>query len=53
MTATWLSKEDQDQGPRALRMGKAADNGFRQPVQVMDGNYNRQHRRALVRGGTV
>jgi catechol 2,3-dioxygenase-like lactoylglutathione lyase family enzyme len=36
---TWLSKEDQDKA-RALRLTNA-DNGFRQPVQVMDGNYNR------------
>ncbi len=36
---TWLSKEDQDKA-RALRMANAA-NGYRQPVQVMDGNYNR------------
>jgi len=36
---TWLSKEDQDKA-RALRLNNA-DKGFRQPVQVMDGNYNR------------
>ena len=36
---TWLSKDDQDKA-RALRLGNA-EKGFRQPVQVMDGNYNR------------
>ncbi|HSJ39985.1 MAG TPA: VOC family protein [Xanthobacteraceae bacterium] len=36
---TWLSKEDQDKA-RALRLANA-EKGFRQPVQVMDGNYNR------------
>ena len=36
---TWLSKDDQDKA-RALRLTNA-DKGFRQPVQVMDGNYNR------------
>ena len=36
---TWLSKEDQDKA-RSLRMANA-EKGYRQPVQVMDGNYNR------------
>jgi len=36
---TWLSKDDQDKA-RALRLANA-EKGFRQPVQVMDGNYNR------------
>ena len=34
---TWLSKEDNAKA-RALRLKNAAD-GFRRPVQVMDGNY--------------
>jgi len=34
---TWLSKEDNEKA-RALRLKNAAD-GFRRPVQVMDGNY--------------
>jgi poly(3-hydroxyalkanoate) synthetase len=33
----WLSKEDNAKA-RALRLKNAAD-GFRRPVQVMDGNY--------------
>jgi len=36
---TWLSKDDQDKA-RALRLTNA-EKGFRQPVQVLDGNYNR------------
>jgi 2,3-dihydroxybiphenyl 1,2-dioxygenase len=36
---TWLSKDDQDKA-RALRLANA-EKGFRQPVQVLDGNYNR------------
>jgi hypothetical protein len=36
---TWLSKEDQDKA-RTLRLANA-EKGFRQPVQVMEGNYNR------------
>jgi catechol 2,3-dioxygenase-like lactoylglutathione lyase family enzyme len=36
---TWLSKEDQEKA-RSLRMANAAK-GYRQPVQVIDGNYNR------------
>jgi 2,3-dihydroxybiphenyl 1,2-dioxygenase len=36
---TWLSKDDQDKA-RALRLANA-EKGYRQPVQVMDGNYNR------------
>ena len=35
---TWLSKEDNEKA-RALRLKNAAD-GFRRPVQVMDGNYD-------------
>jgi 2,3-dihydroxybiphenyl 1,2-dioxygenase len=34
---TWLSKEDNEKA-RALRLKNAAD-GFRRPVQVMDGNF--------------
>ena len=36
---TWLSKEDQDKA-RGLRLANA-EKGYRQPVQVIDGNYNR------------
>jgi 2,3-dihydroxybiphenyl 1,2-dioxygenase len=36
---SWLSAEDRAKA-RALRL-KNAENGFRRPVQVIDGNYNR------------
>jgi poly(3-hydroxyalkanoate) synthetase len=36
---SWLSAEDQTKA-RTLRL-KNAENGFRRPVQVIDGNYNK------------
>ena len=45
----WLSKEDHAKA-RALRLENAAD-GFRRPVQVMDGNYSSCP--ASARGGTA